>query len=121
LPGGYGPSRRRAKWRWLAVGSIAATGLSLIACGALSWCLANLTEYNATCVPVALGPVMTKRTMKAITAAPTPPGLSFSMMWTIVDEECDVGYRIAAYIRSLFGYLRRCGANWLVGQASLGV
>jgi membrane protein len=44
----YGPSRRPAKWRWLTVGSVAATGLSLIASGALSWYLANLADYNAT-------------------------------------------------------------------------
>ena len=44
----YGPSRTLAKWRWLTVGSAAATVLFLIVSGLFSWYLANFANYNAT-------------------------------------------------------------------------
>jgi len=44
----FGPSRRRAKWRWVSVGSLFATlawlGISL----AFSWYLSRFADYNAT-------------------------------------------------------------------------
>jgi membrane protein len=43
----FGPSRERAKWRWISVGSIAAS-LAWIAGSALfSWYLANFANYDA--------------------------------------------------------------------------
>jgi membrane protein len=44
----YGPSRARAKWRWVTWGSIFATALWLIASLLFSWYLANFADYNAT-------------------------------------------------------------------------
>jgi membrane protein len=44
----YGPSRTEAKWRWLTVGSVAATLLWLIASALFSWYLANFADYNGT-------------------------------------------------------------------------
>jgi membrane protein len=52
----YGPSRRRAKWRWLSVGSIAAALIWLVASFAFSWYLGNFANYDATYG--ALGAVM---------------------------------------------------------------
>jgi membrane protein len=44
----YGPSRRRAKWRWISVGSVFA-GLAWLAVSSLfSWYLGNFANYNAT-------------------------------------------------------------------------
>jgi membrane protein len=43
----YGPSRERARWRWISVGSVAAS-LGWIAGSALfSWYLANFANYDA--------------------------------------------------------------------------
>jgi len=44
----YGPSRRRAKWRWLTVGSAFAALSWLTVSFLFSWYLANLANYNAT-------------------------------------------------------------------------
>ena len=44
----YGPSRTRAQWRWLSVGSIVATVTWLAASALFSWYLANFANYDAT-------------------------------------------------------------------------
>jgi membrane protein len=44
----YGPSRERAKWRWVTWGSVVATALWLLASILFSWYLANFADYNAT-------------------------------------------------------------------------
>jgi membrane protein len=44
----YGPSRERAKWRWITWGSVVATALWLIASILFSWYLTNFADYNAT-------------------------------------------------------------------------
>jgi membrane protein len=44
----YGPSRRRAKWRWISVGSVFAALAWLVASGLFSWYLGNFANYNAT-------------------------------------------------------------------------
>jgi membrane protein len=44
----YGPSRRRAKWRWLSVGSVLAALLWLAVSSLFSWYLGNFADYNAT-------------------------------------------------------------------------
>ncbi len=44
----YGPSRERAKWRWVTWGAVIATALWLIASILFSWYLANFADYNAT-------------------------------------------------------------------------
>ncbi|HEY6995933.1 MAG TPA: YihY/virulence factor BrkB family protein [Xanthobacteraceae bacterium] len=52
----YGPSRRRAKWRWLSVGSVLAALAWLAVSSLFSWYLGNFANYNATYG--ALGAVM---------------------------------------------------------------
>jgi membrane protein len=44
----YGPSRRRAKWRWISVGSIFAALAWLAVSSLFSWYLGNFANYNAT-------------------------------------------------------------------------
>jgi membrane protein len=44
----YGPSRTRAQWRWLTVGSVFAAVVWMIASMAFSWYVANFGSYNAT-------------------------------------------------------------------------
>jgi membrane protein len=44
----FGPSRERAKWRWVTWGSALATAVWLIASVLFSWYLANFADYNAT-------------------------------------------------------------------------
>jgi membrane protein len=44
----FGPSRRRPKWRWISVGSVAAATIWLAASSLFSWYLANFANYNAT-------------------------------------------------------------------------
>ena len=44
----YGPSRRRAKWRWISVGSVFAALAWLVASALFSWYLGNFANYNAT-------------------------------------------------------------------------
>ena len=44
----YGPSRERAKWRWVTWGSVVATALWLLASILFSWYLQNFADYNAT-------------------------------------------------------------------------
>jgi membrane protein len=44
----YGPSRRDAKWRWLTIGSGAASILWLGGSALFSWYLANFADYSAT-------------------------------------------------------------------------
>lgn len=44
----YGPSRARAQWRWLTVGSLFAAVVWMIASMAFSWYVSNFGSYNAT-------------------------------------------------------------------------
>ena len=44
----FGPSRERAKWRWVTWGSALATAVWLIASVLFSWYLTNFADYNAT-------------------------------------------------------------------------
>jgi len=44
----YGPSRRRAKWRWISVGSVFAALAWLTVSSLFSWYLGNFANYNAT-------------------------------------------------------------------------
>ena len=44
----YGPSREKAKWRWLSVGAALATLVWLAASWAFSFYLQNFADYNAT-------------------------------------------------------------------------
>ena len=44
----YGPSRERAQWRWLSIGSIFAASAWLLASMAFSWYAANFGSYNET-------------------------------------------------------------------------
>jgi membrane protein len=44
----YGPSRRRPKWRWVGVGSVAAATAWLAMSLLFSWYLGNFANYNAT-------------------------------------------------------------------------
>jgi membrane protein len=44
----YGPSRRRAKWRWISVGSLFAALAWLAVSSLFSWYLGNFANYNAT-------------------------------------------------------------------------
>lgn len=44
----YGPSRHKAKWRWLSVGAIAATLLWVAGSALFSLYLSNFADYNAT-------------------------------------------------------------------------
>ena len=44
----YGPSRTRAKWRWVSWGSAIATLVWVVASVAFSWYLTNFADYNAT-------------------------------------------------------------------------
>jgi membrane protein len=43
----YGPSRRRAKWRWISFGVFAALAW-LVMSALFSWYLSNFANYNAT-------------------------------------------------------------------------
>ncbi len=44
----FGPSRRKARWRWLSVGSIAATVLWFAGSAAFSYYIQNFANYDAT-------------------------------------------------------------------------
>ena len=44
----YGPSRRRAKWRWISVGSVFAALAWMLVSFLFSWYLGNFANYNAT-------------------------------------------------------------------------
>jgi membrane protein len=44
----YGPSRERAKWRWVTWGGCLAAAVWLIASILFSWYLSNFADYNAT-------------------------------------------------------------------------
>lgn len=44
----YGPSRQRPKWRWVAVGSVAAAVAWLTMSVLFSWYLGSFANYNAT-------------------------------------------------------------------------
>src|SRR6185436_6025011 len=44
----YGPSRERAKWRWVTWGSVFASLAWIAASILFSWYLANFADYNAT-------------------------------------------------------------------------
>jgi membrane protein len=44
----YGPSRTRARWQWLSVGSLFVTLVWIAASALFSWYLANFADYDAT-------------------------------------------------------------------------
>jgi membrane protein len=44
----FGPSRTRARWQWLTVGSLFAAAAWLAGSGLLSWYLADFADYDAT-------------------------------------------------------------------------
>jgi membrane protein len=44
----YGPSRRRAKWRWISFGGVFAALAWLVVSALFSWYLGNFANYNAT-------------------------------------------------------------------------
>jgi membrane protein len=44
----FGPSRRRAKWRWVSVGSVVAALAWIAVSLAFSWYLSRFADYNAT-------------------------------------------------------------------------
>jgi membrane protein len=44
----YGPSRRRAKWRWLSVGSVIGALAWILVSSLFSYYLSNFANYNAT-------------------------------------------------------------------------
>lgn len=44
----YGPSREKARWRWVSLGSAVASILWLVASMGFSWYLSNFADYNAT-------------------------------------------------------------------------
>ena len=44
----YGPSREKAKWRWVTWGSAVATIVWILASVLFSWYLQNFADYNAT-------------------------------------------------------------------------
>jgi membrane protein len=44
----YGPSRDAPRWRWLAIGAVAAVVLWLIGSALLSWYLSDFANYTAT-------------------------------------------------------------------------
>jgi membrane protein len=44
----FGPSRRRAKWRWVSVGSVFAALAWIAVSLAFSWYLSRFADYNAT-------------------------------------------------------------------------
>ena len=44
----FGPSRRRARWQWLSVGTLAAALLWIFGSSLLSWYLSNFGNYDAT-------------------------------------------------------------------------
>ncbi len=44
----YGPSRARARWRWITPGALFAVVLILVASMLFSWYVANFGSYNAT-------------------------------------------------------------------------
>jgi membrane protein len=44
----FAPSRTKARWEWLTVGSFFAAIAWLVASALLSWYLANFADYNAT-------------------------------------------------------------------------
>ena len=44
----YGPSRTKAKWRWLSVGSVAATALWIAGSALFSYYIKNYANYDAT-------------------------------------------------------------------------
>ena len=44
----FGPSRERAKWRWLSWGAVVATVVWLVASWGFSFYLQNFADYNAT-------------------------------------------------------------------------
>jgi membrane protein len=44
----FGPSRRRAKWRWVSVGSVFAALAWIAVSLAFSWYLSKFADYNAT-------------------------------------------------------------------------
>jgi membrane protein len=44
----FGPSRRKAKWRWVSVGSVVGAVTWLAASAAFSWYLVRFADYNAT-------------------------------------------------------------------------
>ena len=44
----YGPSRTKAKWRWLSVGSLLATALWIAGSALLSYYIRNYANYDAT-------------------------------------------------------------------------
>jgi membrane protein len=44
----FGPSRNRARWRWLSVGSVIATFGWLLGSALFSWYLSNFANYGAT-------------------------------------------------------------------------
>jgi len=44
----YGPSRERAKWRWVTVGAVVAALVWMAASATFSWYVANFASYNET-------------------------------------------------------------------------
>jgi membrane protein len=44
----YGPSRQRARWRWVTPGSVVATILWILVSVLFSWYVANFADYNKT-------------------------------------------------------------------------
>ena len=44
----FGPSRRRAKWRWVSIGSVVAAALWIAVSLLFSWYLSRFADYNAT-------------------------------------------------------------------------
>jgi membrane protein len=44
----FGPSRRRAQWNWVSVGSVFATVAWIVISLLFSWYLSRFTDYNAT-------------------------------------------------------------------------
>lgn len=44
----YGPSRQRARWRWVTWGGVLATALWLAGSAGFSWYVANVAAFNAT-------------------------------------------------------------------------
>lgn len=44
----YGPSRARAEWKWIILGSLVSTTVWIVVSVAFSWYLQNIADYNAT-------------------------------------------------------------------------
>jgi hypothetical protein len=73
----FGPSRNKAKWRWVSSGSALAAVLWLLASGLFSWYVAHFGSYNQTyrSLGAELIAEMERQTVKDTTnGAPKPLG-----------------------------------------------